>query len=103
MRRRFWATPAPDPLPPATQQRLDGWVAMLDVDVDLAQRMLRLPTHRLPVPPLALPAVLDWNGDVLVPAVEAADPSEPVTEAPKPVVGLRGAYARRAANRQQVR
>lgn len=98
MRRR--TRPAPL-LTPVQQQRLDGWLTMLDVDLELAQKMLRLPPARMPVPPIALPPVLDeWSGAVLAPAVEAPDPDEPAP-APRPAVGLRGAYARRARQKGQ--
>lgn len=96
MRRR---RPAVPPLLPAwQQQRLDGWVTMLDVDLELAQAALRLPPADLPVPPIALPECRadPWSSDV-APPVEAPDADEP-----PPVVAprrreLRGAYARRAA------
>lgn len=98
MRRRLRRDP---PVPtPVQQQRLDGWIRMLDVDLDLAQQMLRLPLARLPLPPLALPAVRDWNGDVLAPAVEAPAADEAAPVVPTAPVGLRGAYARRAAARR---
>jgi hypothetical protein len=95
------ARPIREPLPAYARQRLDGWIRMLDVDLDQAQRMLRLPALQLPVPPIALPAVVDHEGRVLAPAVEAHDAAtdgpleEPVADAPK--VPLRGAYARRAS------
>lgn len=92
--------PAREPLPAYARQRLDGWLAMLDVDLELAQQMLRLPPMRMPVPPIALPAVLADDGRVLAPAVEADDgPPEPVPAADAPKAPLRGAYARRAAGR----
>jgi hypothetical protein len=94
------------PLSALQRQRLDGWVRMLDVDLDLAQRVLAGDVRCLPVPPLALPAVTTpgWDGSpiVLVPAVPAPDVSEPVVLPPGSpqlsVVGGRlvGAYARRA-------
>jgi hypothetical protein len=71
MGRFFGSGDPPVPLEPEVQARLDGWIAMLDVDLDLAQRTLRLPVRELP--PL------------------------PGEEPPPPPVGLRGAYARRAA------
>jgi hypothetical protein len=80
------------------QQRLNGWIAMLDVDLELAQAALRLPAHELPMPPLALPEtrVDPWSSDV-APAVEAPtaeEAAQPVRLAPKRE--LVGAYARRA-------
>lgn len=69
-----------------------GWVAHLDVDLELAQRMLRLQPAERPVPPGGLPAVWtqDWDGELveLLPAVP--DPSA------APVRRV-GAYARRSA------
>lgn len=95
------ARPIREPLPAYARQRLDGWVAMLDVDLELAQQMLRLEPLQMPVPPIALPAVLGHDGQVLAPAVEAHNaatdgPLEHVRpDAPPPA--LRGAYARRKA------
>jgi len=96
--------PVREPLPAFARQRLDGWIAMLDVDLELAQRMLRLAPLQLPVPPIALPAVLGADGEVLAPAVEAHNaavdgPLEVVPAADAPKAPLRGAYARRAAGR----
>lgn len=86
------------PLAPIARQRLDGWVAMLDVDLEAAQAALRLPAAHLPVPPIALPELRDRHGLVLAEAVAApdlgVDDGVPVS-APAPTV-LRGAYARRA-------
>ena len=77
-----------------------GWLRMLDLDLELAQRMLRLPRAARPVPPVAVAAVLveDWDGTrvVLAEAIPAPPADEPVEAAP-PSVQLRGAYARRAA------
>ncbi len=76
-----------------------GWVAMLDVDLELAQRMLRLPPAQRPLPPCGAPAVteLGWAGEVLTVLSEippaAADEPPPV---PRTVSVPRGAYARRA-------
>ena len=95
MSRFFTSGDPPEPLPPIERQRLDGWIRMLDVDLELAQRTLRLPTSQLPLPPIALPPLV-VDGVEVAPAVEAAAPGEPL-EPPKPVTGLRGAYARRAA------
>jgi hypothetical protein len=81
------------------QQNLDGWIRMLDIDLELAQATLRLPTRRLPVPPIALPALV-VDGVEVAPAVEAPSPEEAARPAAPPVVGLRGAYARRAAARR---
>lgn len=93
------------PLSPVQRQRLDGWVAMLDVDLDLAQRVLRGSVLSLPLPPIGLPAVTTpgWEGQppvVLAPAVPAPEPEEAAVlpfVAPSPGgPRLRGAYARRA-------
>lgn len=93
---RFFTNGDPrEPLPPITEQRLHGWIAMLDVDLDLAQQVLRRPLRELPVPPIGCPAVVR-DGVELVPALEPLAPGEEAA-VPKPVVGLRGAYARRAA------
>lgn len=92
----------PEPLPPLTwrqQQILDGWIRMLDIDLELAQQTLRLPTRSLPLPPIALPAVV-VDGVERAPAVEAPSPEEAAAPPAAPVVGLRGAYARRAAARR---
>lgn len=71
---------------------------MLDVDLDSAQQILRLPPSEMPLPPIALPAVLDADGTVLADAVDAPDTAAPAAAAaPAPTVALRGAYARRAA------
>ena len=66
--RRFWHIGEVPPLAAAHQQRLNDWIGMLDVDLELAQRMLRLAPGQLP----------------------------PLPDAPPPAV-LRGAYASRAA------
>ena len=68
---------APTTLPLTATQRqyLDGWIQMLDVNLELAQATLRLGDRQLPCPP----------------APEAAAELEP------PIATLRGAYARRAA------
>jgi hypothetical protein len=80
-------------------QLLRGWIAMLDVDLDLAQQMLRLPPARWPVPPIAVPAVTteDWDGSLveLVAAIPPPAPDEPAPVA-RPTSTPRGAYARRA-------
>lgn len=81
------------------QQILDGWIRMLDVDLELAQKTLRGPTRSLPVPPLELPAYVNRDGVVVAPAIEAPGADEPA-EPPAPAAGLRGAYARRAAARR---
>ncbi len=85
---------------PRERQLIAGWILMLDVDLDLAQRMLRLPPARLPVPPLAVPPVYaqDWNGSLIevLPAIETPADDDP-PPAPRPATApLRGAYARRA-------
>lgn len=77
------------PLSAVQRQWLDGWIKMLDVDLQLAQKTLRLGDRNLPCPPIAMPAVGD------VPAVEAPSELEPA-EAPLPTIAPRGAYARRA-------
>ena len=71
---------APTTLPLTATQRqyLDGWIQMLDVNLELAQATLRLGDRQLPCPP---------------PAPEAPAELEP----PPIVTNLRGAYARRAA------
>ena len=70
-----WAGEPYDTLAPDDRALLDAWVNHLDVDLDLAQRMLRLPAGRLPpIPRMG----------------EAVEVEPPVA------VGLRGAYARRA-------
>lgn len=99
MRRR--RRPDPPPLTPLQRQRLDGWLTCLDDPelIDTAQSVLRLPPAAWPVPPIALPAVLDTDGvTVLASAVEPPEPGEPIMSA-APSVALRGAYARRAAAR----
>lgn len=90
------------PLTAAQQQRLNGWLLLLDDPalIDTAQSVLRLPPHRWPVPPVALPAVRDDEGRVLVEAVDAPAPDEEPTPVPAAAVALRGAYARRAAARK---
>lgn len=85
------------PLTPAQQQRLDGWLLLLDDPAHLAaaQAALRLPPAGWPVPPVELPPVRDDAGRVVVEAVDAPAPGEepvPVSKA-----APRGAYARRAA------
>lgn len=86
-------------LSPRDEQILAGWIVMLDVDLALAQQMLRLPPARRPVPPCAVPAVMteDWEGRPveLAPAIEAAGADEPAP-APRPSSAPKGAYARRA-------
>ena len=81
-------------------QVLAGWIRMLDVDLVLAQRILRGPAHRLPLPPLALAAVttVGWAGEVieLAPAVPAPEGAVVVEAVLGSVVPL-GAYARRRA------
>lgn len=105
MRGPSWARSSPlrrTPLTARQRQLLDGWIRMLDIDLERAQQVLRLPPTRWPVPPIALPAVLDWSGRELVPAVDAPDDDEAAAEAARPVeptVPLRGAYARRAARK----
>ena len=86
-------------LPPLQQQRLDGWIDMLDVDLELAQQMLRLPPARLPVPPIGLPAYVAPDGRVLAPEVCWPDDEAPVPPVAPPAAAppkLLGAYARRA-------
>lgn len=76
-RLRGWAG---DPYPTLTADaaaRLAGWVGWLDVDLQLAQTMLRKPVGDLP----PLPSAVD-------------DPVVDVEPVARPV-GLRGAYARR--------
>lgn len=95
------------PLTDYQAQRLDGWIRMLDVDLELAQRVLReTPAHLLPLPPVAMPAVTTpgWDGRaiVLAPEVEAPAGEAEAVELPVNVVMLRGAYARRAAVRPPV-
>jgi hypothetical protein len=84
-------------------QLLRGWVAMLDVDLDLAQQMLRLPPARWPVPPIAVPAVTTeaWDGSLveLVAAIPPPEADEPAP-APRPTTAPRGAYARRATKKE---
>lgn len=84
----------------ARQRQLrDGWIAMLDRDLPLAQEMLRLPPARWPVPPIAVPAVTteDWDGSLveLVAAIPPPTADEPAPVA-RPTAEPRGAYARRA-------
>lgn len=85
----------PPPLTPLQRQYLNGWIRMLDVDLELAQATLRLGDRRLPCPPIDLPAVM-VDGVVLAPAVEAPAPDAPPEPAPIAATALRGAYARRA-------
>jgi hypothetical protein len=98
---RLFAGPGParPPLPAYARQRLDGWIAMLDVDLDAAQAMLRVDPLRMPLPPIDLPAVLADDGTVLAEAVAADPTGGPVEPEPetRPAAALRGAYARRAA------
>ena len=94
MRRLARPYPVGIPLTPIQRQYLDGWIRMLDVDLQLAQATLRLGDRRLPCPPIALPAVV-VDGVVYAPAVAAPSPNEPL-EAPPVRVAPRGAYARRA-------
>lgn len=54
MRRR--RVPDLEPLPAEQQRRLDAWVAHLDVNLEEAQRVLRLPPAELPPPPGETPA-----------------------------------------------
>jgi len=82
--------PPRPPLPDAQRQRLDGWIAMLDVDLESAQAILRLPPAQWPLPPIALPACGS------APAVEAPTPDEPPEPPPAPSRAPLGAYARRA-------
>lgn len=101
MTRLFATPPVRVPLPAYARQRLDGWIAMLDVDLPLAQQMLRLDPLTMPLPPIALPAVVDEDGVVLAPAVEAPTPGEAADDVAveRPGAALRGAYARRSAAR----
>lgn len=105
MRSRFWAGLG-DPLaalPPLAQQRLDGWLQLLDDPdrVEEAQRVLRAPATRLPLPPVALPAVRAADGRVLAEPVAAPSAEEAAEPVAAPVRSpLRGAYARRAAARR---
>jgi hypothetical protein len=69
-RRRWQAPPEKRLLTPEQEERLAGWVRMLDVDLERAQQVLRLPVDQLPP----------------VPGERAESPRVP----------LRGAYARRA-------
>lgn len=90
------AIPALPPLTALQRQYLNGWLQMLDVDLELAQATLRLGDRRLPCPPIALPAVM--RGDVvLAPAIEAPAADEPTEAPPVPTTRRLGAYARRAA------
>lgn len=86
-------------------QRLNGWLTLLDdpSSIDHAQQVLRLPVHRLPVPPVAMPETRahPWSDDV-APAVAAPSAEEAAAELAAPVVeraAPRGAYARRAARK----
>ena len=88
------------PLDAESQRRLDGWVAHLDVDLELAQRMLRLPARELPPLPGDDPGALFAAPVPVVDPPEAAAPPPPAPERAAGVP-LMGAYARRAAARNQ--
>lgn len=83
-RSRFWpADPPTRVLTPYQRALLEGWILWMDVDLDLAQRVLRLP-------PAQWPELPEPGQD----AAAAAVPAPVSTRAPL------GAYARRAAARK---